>query len=82
MAVATKAIVEGQVVSVNVRKGVSKRTSEKYEMIEVLIIGENTLANCTLGQGVNAPEVGAKVRGRVVISVYGQEDQTKLEAWL
>lgn len=82
MAVSTKAIVEGQVASVDVRSGVSKRTGEAYKMVEVLIIGPNTLAACTLANDMAAPNVGDKVKGRIVVSVYGGEDQTKLEAWL
>ncbi len=82
MAVATKAIVEGSVLAISKKSGVSKKSGEAYEMIEVLIIGEFCLANCTLDKGVKLPEVGQKVRARVEVSVYGGEDQTRLLGWL
>ena len=82
MAVATRAIIEGQVMSVDVRSGVSKKTGEPYSMTEVLVIGPDTLCVGTLAVGVPAPKPGDKVRARIEVGVYGGQDSARVLAWL
>lgn len=82
MSVKTTAIIIGTVARVNTREGISKKTNEPWSMTNILVIGNDTLADVQLGRDLGTPKVGALIAGRVAISVFADDDQMVLETYL
>lgn len=82
MSVKTTAIVVGTVARVESREVTVKATGEKLTFTNVLVIGNDTLADVQIGRDLGVPKQGAVIAGRVAISVYRDDDQMVLEQYL
>lgn len=85
MAVATRAIVQGNVLSVSTRKGSKVQDdgkSKPWEMVEVLIVGESCLAMATLDKGLEPPAVGEVVTAQIEVGVFRGQDSVRVISWL
>lgn len=80
MAVKTNAIVEGEIVRRSERSG--KNANGDWKLVELLIVGDHTLANVVLGRDVPEPPKGASVRGVIEVGVYRDDDSVTLIEWL
>lgn len=82
MSVATKVIVEGTVVDVTSRSGVSKQTGEVWERRTVLVFGDNgtgVVAEIGIRDAkLGVPEIGTKVRALCEVGVYRDDDNLDL----
>ena len=77
MAVATRSIIEGTVIQITVRD-VTSKAGDKLKFTNVLVVGDFTLCDATLGRDVGVPKVGDKIRAQVEVSVFRDEDQIRL----
>lgn len=87
MAVKTLAIAQGAVMRVEGREGTSTNadgTVRPWKMINVLIVGENTLCQAGLARDlVNAPpSVGDVVTAQIEVGVYRDDDSVQIVKWL
>lgn len=78
MAVTTNLLIEGVVVRTSKRE--LPATSERAALTfhNALIVGDDCLADVSIGRGVEVPVVGTPIRGRVEVNVYRSEDQVTL----
>lgn len=81
MAVKTLAIIEGAVMRIEKRSGKTTK-GEAWAMTEVLVIGDDTLCQATLGRGVTEPGQGEYIRAQVEIGVYRDDDSVTLVKYL
>lgn len=77
MAVKTNAIVQGIVTRIT-HRDIPREGKDTLHFTNVLIVGDNTLADCTLGRGVSEPTYGEFVTAVVEIDVYRDDDQITL----
>lgn len=83
MSVVTTAIVEGNVAKISTREVTARATGEKLTFTSMLVVGEHCIANVRVNtERFELPKIGAPVRGRVEISVYRDDDEMSLDAWL
>lgn len=87
MAVKTLAIAQGTVMRVEGREGTSTNkdgTSRPWKMVDVLIVGDNTLCQAGLSRDlVNAPpSVGDVVTAQIEVGVYRDDDSVQIVKWL
>lgn len=88
MAVKTRAIISGTVLSVTTREGMTKGDPDKgvkpkpYRIVTALVVGPNTLIECTIDDALTDPTEGEVIQGEVVIDVYRAEDQARLVKYL
>jgi len=76
VAVKTQAIVEGVVTRIQTRSG--EKDGKKWSMTNVLLVGDHTLADVTIGRDLKAPGYGELVVGLVEIDVYRNDDAVTL----
>lgn len=81
MAIKPTAIIEGAVVRIASRE-VTAKDGQKYTFRNMLVIGENTLADVRIGDAFELPKQGASIRARVGLSSYRNDAELELEAWL
>lgn len=85
MSVKTTAIVIGRVARIDSREVTIKQgpnAGDKLTFTNLLIIGNDTLADVQLGRDLGLPKSGDLIAGRVAISVYRDDDQMVLEQYL
>lgn len=82
MSLKTELIAEGTVQRITQREVTVKATGEKLTFTNVLILGAATMVEAQLGRDLAAPERGAKVKARVEIGVYRDDDSVTLTEWL
>lgn len=82
MSVKTTAIVIGRVARIDTREVTVKATGEKLTFTNVLLIGNDTLADVQIGRDLGVPKQNDLIAGRVAISVYRDDDQMVLEQYL
>lgn len=78
MAVKTNAIIQGVVARVSKRDIPAKDDRAAMSFTNLLVVGDYTLADVTLGRGVEAPGVGQMITALVEVDVYRQDDQITL----
>lgn len=77
MAIRTSAIISGTVIRSSSRT-IKREGKPDLTFVNVLVIGDHTMADCTLADGLTTPENGKKINARVEIDVYRDEDQLRL----
>lgn len=83
MAVKTNAIIEGIVSRVSVRSYAAiEGKREAGTMTDVLVVGDYTLAMCTLGRGVATPALGEFITALVEIDVFREDDSVKIVQYI
>jgi len=84
MSVATRVLVQGNVVQRSERKGVSKQTGEVWERVDVLIFGPNCVAEVGFrGEAVKqAPALNAGVLMKCQVGVYRDDDTLDFEGYV
>ena len=82
MAVSSTAEIHGNVMRTSVREGISKASGQPYKITTILVIGQNTLAECRVPEHLAVPKDGTTVHAQVVISSFRDEDQMAIEKWL
>jgi hypothetical protein len=83
MAVKTNAIVEGVVSRVTQRAYPAiEGKREAGTITEVLVVGDYTLASCTLGRGVEVPTHGQFITALVEIDIYRDDDSVKIVEYI
>lgn len=82
MAIKSNLIADGIVTRID-RRTIPK-TDKRDEMtfVSVLIVGDDTLVNATLGRGVKEPTFGEYVRARIEVDVFRDDDQCTLVEYL
>lgn len=76
MSVKTTAIVQGIVSRISERSG--EKDGKKWSMTNVVIIGDDTLADCVLARGVAVPSFGEFVTARIEVGVFNADDNVTL----
>lgn len=84
MAIKTRLQAHGFVQNVTRRSGTSTKdgVSTPWEMVTVLIIGDGTMCEATVGKGLSSPSEGEEVHALVEVDVYRQEDSVTITRWL
>lgn len=81
MSVSTRVILQGKVVASSTRSGVSLKdpaNPKPWSFDTVFIIGEHTVAEAQLGDGVAAIPVGSTVTAVAQLGVYAGDDSVTL----
>lgn len=81
MSLSTRLIVQGKVAAVTSRT-ITTKAGDELTFTNVILIGDNCLADVQLGRGMVAPEIGALVAGVVEVGVYRDDDQHVLQSYL
>lgn len=81
MAVKTQALIEGVVTRVNTRSGTTA-AGKDWERTNILVVGDNTLADVTVAQGLALPPKGTAVKGVIEVGVYRDDDSVEVIEWL
>lgn len=82
MAVKTTAIIEGTVIRQTVRDLPAKGDRAAMQFVNVLVVGDNCMADARVGRDLVPPKQGEKIRARVVVDTYRDDDQITIEAYL
>lgn len=86
MAVTQTAIIEGVVARVSSRQinFTDKSTGERRSMniVNFLVIGDDTLAEVRVPEGMSPPVQGKPVRARVALGAYNGQPECNLDAYL
>lgn len=82
MSIATRLVIDGNVANISTREVTVKATGEKLTFTNVLVVGPNCLADCTLGNDVAVPEMGKRIQAQVEVGVYRDDDQIRLVKYL
>lgn len=88
MSVNTTVIIEGFVSRVSVREiparaaapGVAAR--EAMQFTNVLVVGDYTLADCTLGRDVSVPPQGTFITAEATVSTFRDDDQITIQRYI
>jgi len=78
MSVKTSAIVLGTVARVSSRTLPKTETRGELTFVNVLVVGDDSLADLTLGRDVTPPAVGTFIVARVEVGVFRDDDQITL----
>lgn len=81
MAVKTNAIATGTVVRVTERSG-KTQAGKDWSMTNVLIVGDHTLVDATVGMGLDVPKQGDVVTGVIEVGVYRDDDSVSIIEWI
>lgn len=84
MSIQASAIGEGTVTRLTSQEVVSMKTGSpvKYTFNSFLLIGQDCMLDIRVPDKFDMPVQGAKMRCRVVLSSFRDEDQTTLDAYL
>lgn len=80
MAIKTRLQAHGYVQQVTTRKG--EKDGVAWERTNVLIIGDGTICDASLGRGVAAPAEGAEIHALVEVDVFRQDDSVTIIRYL
>ena len=82
MSLSTKLLVHGRVANVAHREITATKEGpnkgKKYTFTDVTVIGDFSLAEFRLADGLGVPELGQTITGLVEIGVYRDDDQSTL----
>lgn len=82
MAVRTTGVIIGAVARVTTREIPKTKDREALHFTNMLIVGNDTLADVTLGRGLEPAAVGTQIVARISVGVYRDDDQITLEEYL
>lgn len=88
MAIKSNAIIQGVATRITERKFPARAASagvaarEALTFVNVLVVGDYTLADVTIGRGVEPPTRGEFITALVEIDVYREDDQVTLVEYI
>jgi hypothetical protein len=88
MAIKSNAIIQGVATRITERKIAARPASpgvaarEAMSFVNVLVVGDYTLADVTIGRGVEAPTRGEFITALVEIDVYREDDQMTIVEYI